>query len=36
MISFHVAQRAEVAVAVLSVPLHAASGFGSIDANRDG
>jgi len=36
MISFHIAQRAEVTVAALPVPLHAASGFGIIEANRDG
>jgi glucose-1-phosphate adenylyltransferase len=36
MISFHVEQRAEVTVAALPVPLHAASGFGIIEANRDG
>jgi glucose-1-phosphate adenylyltransferase len=36
MIQFHRAKRAEVTVAALPVPLHAATGFGIIEANRDG
>jgi glucose-1-phosphate adenylyltransferase len=36
MILFHRAKKAEVTVAALPVPLHAATGFGIIEARRDG
>jgi len=36
MIQFHQAKRAEVTVAALPVPLHAATGFGIIEAKGDG
>lgn len=36
MIQFHQAEKAEVTVAALPVPLHAATGFGIVDADRDG
>ncbi len=36
MIRFHQAKKAEVTVAALPVPLHAATGFGIIEAKRDG
>ncbi len=35
MIRFHQAKKAEVTVAALPVPLHAATGFGIIEARRD-
>lgn len=36
MVQFHRTNRAEVTVAALPVPLHAATGFGIIEADRDG
>jgi glucose-1-phosphate adenylyltransferase len=36
MIRFHQEKKAEVTVAALPVPLHAATGFGIIEARRDG
>lgn len=36
MIQFHREKKAEVTVAALPVPLHAATGFGIIDTDRDG
>ena len=36
MIQFHRAKKAEVTVAALPVPLHAATGFGIIEADADG
>lgn len=36
MVEFHLAHRADVTVAALPVPLHAAKGFGIIEADRSG
>jgi glucose-1-phosphate adenylyltransferase len=36
MIQFHLAKKAEVTVAALPVPLHASTGFGIIEADREG